>query len=117
MAKKSGVQYARGNGVPGLPSRSSHSDFGKPLTGGPEVGEATADKVDPLLFLLRVFAVEVRLPAADDAQEELFRITGLKVVPNLIRKFLKSSELAEFLQNGAEKERIFRVGGSDQLTS
>ena len=75
-----------------------------------------ADKVDLLLFLLRVFAVEVRLPAVDDAQKKLFRITGLKVVPDLVRQFLEAAELAEFLQHSAEKERIFRAGGSDQLT-
>ena len=84
--------------------------FGKALTGRPEVGEHAADKVERRLFFLRVFAVEVRLPATDDAQEELFRVTGLKVVPDLVGQLFETAELAEFLQQRAEKERVLSRG-------
>ena len=45
---------------------------------------------------------DVVLPAADDAEEEFFRIMGLKIVPHLGWQFLEAAELAEFLQHGAD---------------
>src|SRR5437870_291350 len=89
--------------------------LGKPLARGPQMSEGAADEVELRLVLFRVFAVEILLPAGHDAYEEVFWILGFEVVPDALGQQLEAAELAQFLQDCAQEQRVLRGGGGDQL--
>ena len=79
--------------------------------------QSPPDEIERGLFGLPVLAVEVVLPAPDDAQEQLGRAGCLQVMGNAVGQLLETAELAQLLQHRAQEQRVSGAGRRDQLTA
>ena len=61
--------------------------------------------------------ISLREPAADDADEQLFRVAGFEVVCHPRGQFLEAAELAQFLQDSAQEQGVPRPRSRDDLPS
>ena len=61
--------------------------------------------------------VEVSPPAVNHLAEQRLGRCGLQIQSHLLRQIVKAAELPQFLQHGAQEQRIGRAWGADNLVT